>query len=547
VPKVTEITVSDERSSEHEGSDPRRGLRCAIYTRQNRKVEPDRDGNSRKAQREAAEALIASRQAEGWTVLPDRYDDRGSSEANAGRPALERLLSDIEEGGIDCVVVYRLDRLARSMVGLARIIEALEAHGVEFVSIAPQFDTTRPATGSPVGVLLSFARFARELMAGRATRNTWQVRRRGKRVGGVPMLGYTLHPREHRLIVHDEEAEQVRTIFELYLEKRAMNFVVEELNQRGWCNRRHAPKRGRPCGERPLDEQAICRLLRHPVYIGKVDCDGERVPGKQEAIVDEELWTRAQQLRQENRARGTKYYQNKYGAVLRGLLHCEVCGGLMWHQTWAAGSGGRYYLCADDRHRLKKTCPTRSVPALAIETTVIKCLRWLLELSPATAEAVRQARERCGARIRKLEQERSALLDELRRLEEDMSTLGESIILLGETSTQAPSTLKARMRRTEERMRRLRSGLVPSHRELVDARTTRRALSVFGPEWDSLGPVERWIAFSLLVERVGYNGRTREIVVRFRSAAMPTALEARTTLQASHCEQGRQVRRRRTP
>ena len=220
--RATESVSKDERASEPEDRERPRVLRCAIYTRKSSDTGLDRDCNSLEVQREAAEAFVASRQAEGWTVVPERYDDGGYSGADGTRPALQRLLADIEAGGIDCVVVYKLDRLTRSIVDFAHTLEVLDAHGVGFVSITQQFDTTRPMRGLLVNMLLAFAQFERELMAERAKRGKWHALRRGGLIGTRPMLGYVVRPHDRRLIVNDGEAEQVRTIFELYLERRSV-------------------------------------------------------------------------------------------------------------------------------------------------------------------------------------------------------------------------------------------------------------------------------------------------------------------------------------
>ncbi|HUT36131.1 MAG TPA: recombinase family protein [Planctomycetota bacterium] len=528
---VTEIVLGDERGCELEDSEARRVLRCAIYTHKSGEEGLDWDRNSLQVQREAAEALIASRQAEGWTVVPERYDDGVYS--GAERPALKRLLSDIEEGGIGCVVVYKLDRLSRSIVGFTRILQTLEAHGVGFVSVAQQFDTTRPLRGPLVNVLLGCAQLEREFMTQRAARGKWRVLERGGHAGGLSMLGYTTHPRDRHLVVNDEEAEQVRAIFGLYLERRSVRAVVEELNRRGWRAKRQVTKKGIELGGKPFEEQGVRWVLRHRVYIGETRVQGKFYPGRHEAIVDEEVWRRAQQLLKHNATAGGKRAQNKYGAVLRSVLYCDACDAPMRHSACGPTAGYRYYACVDQQWRIKRTCPTGSVPAAEVERRVVKHVRGLAADSHPVAEAVRQTREQCEARIRQLEEGRQAVLGELKRLDEAMCALLRAAASPGDKSAPQLSLLETNIPATEERMRAIRGQLVSSHRELVDARGVRRALAVFGPDWDSLDPLVRWDSVTLLIERVGYNGRTRELTVRFRPAVMPGVPDTRIRLGAS--------------
>src|SRR5579864_313413 len=197
-------------------------IRCAIYTRKSTDEGLDQDFNSLDAQREAAEAFIRSQRGEGLVALPERYDDGGFSGGNLARPALERLLADIRGDAVECVVVYKVDRLSRSLIDFARIIETFEKHNVSFVSVTQQFNTTNSLGRLTLNILLSFAQFEREIIAERTRDKISAARRKGKWTGGRPMLGYDIDPRGSRLIVNADEAIQVRAIFELYLDHNAL-------------------------------------------------------------------------------------------------------------------------------------------------------------------------------------------------------------------------------------------------------------------------------------------------------------------------------------
>src|SRR6202051_3698776 len=209
-------------------------IRCAIYTRKSTEEGLDQDFNSLDAQREAAEAFIFSQRSGGLLALPERYDDGGFTGGNLDRPALERLLVDIRTGAIDCVVVYKVDRLSRSLIDFARIIEVFEKHNVSFVSVTQQFNTTNSLGRLTLNILLSFAQFEREIIAERTRDKISAARRKGKWIGGRPMLGYDIDPRGSRLTINTDEAFQVRSIFNLYVDHHSLLPVVREINRPGW-------------------------------------------------------------------------------------------------------------------------------------------------------------------------------------------------------------------------------------------------------------------------------------------------------------------------
>src|ERR1700682_4017450 len=211
-----------------------RPVRCALYTRKSTEEGLEQEFNSLDAQRESAEAFVRSQAGEGWTVLPDRYDDGGYTGGNMERPALQRLLADVEAGKVDCAIVYKVDRLSRSLLDFARILEAFETHHVSFVSVTQQINSATSMGRLMLNVLLSFAQFEREIIAERTRDKIAAARRKGKWAGGHPLLGYDIDPQRFKLLVHEEEAVRVRALFALYLEHQSLGAVVEELFQRRW-------------------------------------------------------------------------------------------------------------------------------------------------------------------------------------------------------------------------------------------------------------------------------------------------------------------------
>ncbi|HQI27049.1 MAG TPA: recombinase family protein [Sedimentisphaerales bacterium] len=510
------------------GAPPQRrdGLvRCAIYTRKSTDEGLDQDFNSLDAQRESAEAYILSHKHEGWACLPERYDDGGFTGGNMERPALKRLLTDIEAGEIDCVVVYKVDRLSRSLLDFARIMETFEKHGVSFVSVTQQFNTTNSMGRLTMNILLSFAQFEREIIAERTRDKMSAARRKGKWMGGGLVLGYDVAPRGGRLVVNEEEAAQVRAIYELYLEHRSLIPVVRELDRRGWRNKRWITKKGNERGGAPFTKNTLFRLLTNVIYIGKVSYKGTIYPGEHDAIVDAKVWKRVQELLRRNGRNGGKEVRNKYGALLKGLLYCVPCNTAMVH-TYTAKKNGRryrYYVCLNAQQRGWDACPTKSVNAHDLETFVVDHIRGLGSDGEIVAETIRQVREKSEKRMIELERERRSLERKLRRLHAKLRELalmpaapGSDVSLTADRLAD----LQDQIRSIEQRMTAIREEVLSLERETVDERDLVKALSIFDPVWESLNSRERHRVMHLLIDRIAYDGRDGSVTVSFRSLGL---------------------------
>src|SRR5947209_2268495 len=218
-------------SKSHKTTRTSKPYRCAIYTRKSSEEGLDRDFSSLDAQRESAEAYIKSQAQAGWLCLAERYDDGGYSGGNMDRPALARLLTDIESGHIDAVIVYKVDRLSRSLLDFARMMDIFERHQVAFVSVTQQFNTATTMGRLVLNVLLSFAQFEREIISERTRDKIAAARKKGKWAGGMPRLGYDVDPKSKKLVVNPKEAARVRAIFRLYLERQALVPVIQGLER----------------------------------------------------------------------------------------------------------------------------------------------------------------------------------------------------------------------------------------------------------------------------------------------------------------------------
>ncbi|HEV3443244.1 MAG TPA: recombinase family protein, partial [Gemmataceae bacterium] len=288
-------------------------VRCAIYTRKSTEEGLQQEFNSLDAQRESGEAYIKSQAQEGWVCLPSRYDDGGFTGGNMDRPAVQRLLADIEAGKIDCVLVYKVDRLSRSLLDFAKMIETFDKYHVSFVSVTQQFNTATSMGRLVLNVLLSFAQFEREIISERTRDKIAAARRKGKWSGGLPILGFDVDAT--KLQVNDDEASRVRAIFQLYLEHQALLPVVQELERRGWVNKRWVTRKGIERGGKPFTKTSLHKLLTNVAYTGKVRYKKEIHDGEQTAIVDAMVWQHVQSMLARNGRTGGALVRNKFGAL----------------------------------------------------------------------------------------------------------------------------------------------------------------------------------------------------------------------------------------
>jgi site-specific DNA recombinase len=302
-------------------------VRCAIYTRKSTEEGLEKEFNSLDAQRATAAAYIASQQQEGWRCLPERYDDGGFTGGNLDRPALQRLLEAIAAGQVDCVLVAKVDRLSRSLLDFARIIELFEQHHVAFVSVTQQFCSATSVGRLILHVLLSFAQFERELIAERTRDKIAAARRNGKWVGGLPLLGYDVDAKTSKLRVNEAEAARVRAIFALFLEHRALRPVLRELDQRGWRTKRWRTRKGHERGGRRFTRNHLRQLLSNVTYLGQMRYRNEVHPGEHPALIDATTFAQIQALLRRNR-QGTGLRLGP-AAFLQGILYCRLCGAAM--------------------------------------------------------------------------------------------------------------------------------------------------------------------------------------------------------------------------
>ncbi len=316
-------------------------VRCAIYTRKSTEEGLDQDFNSLDAQREACEAYIKSQKGLGWSVLPKHYDDGGISGGTMERPALRALLDDIDSGRIDLVVVYKVDRLTRSLVDFARIIETFDAKNVSFVSVTQQFNTANSMGRLTLNVLLSFAQFEREVTAERIRDKIAASKKKGMWMGGLAPFGYDA--RDKKLVVNEVEAETVKELFRLYLDLGSIQAVKREADSREIRTKARLIN-GEPRGARPFTRGHLSQLLHNPVYVGKVHHKGQAFDGLHEPIIDQETWDAVQKMLAGRAPARTSATNGSSGSLLAGLLYDETGDRLTPSHARKGDKAYRYYI-----------------------------------------------------------------------------------------------------------------------------------------------------------------------------------------------------------
>ena len=497
-------------------------VRCAIYTRKSTEEGLQQEFNSLDAQRESAEAYIKSQQHEGWTCLPDRYDDGGFTGGNMERPALRRLMADIEAGRIDCVVVYKVDRLSRSLLDFAQLMGKFDKHHIAFVSVTQQFNTTNSMGRLMLNVLLSFAQFEREIISERTRDKIAATRRKGNWCGGLPPLGYDVV--NTKLVLNPSEAEQVRAIFDLYIQHEGLVRAAQELGARGWRTKQWTTKRGTSKGGRPYDKNSLYGMLRNVTYLGKLKYKSEVHEGEHEAIIDRDVWNRVQSLLRRNGSNGGALMRNSFGAILKGLLYCKSCDCSMspTHST-KRNKRYRYYVCNHATKRGWHTCSSKSIPAHEIERFVLDQIRCIGRDPSVIAETIHQARMQSSQQIDLLGQEQKRLENDLRKYERSV----QALVGAEQTpsSTAELAELQSRIRPIEQRLSEVRDELQSVQRQLIDEADVTLALGQFDTVWEALKVPEQNRLIRLLIERVDYCGEASTIVVTFQPSGIRTLLD----------------------
>jgi site-specific DNA recombinase len=356
----------------------RKLFRCAVYTRKSSEEGLEQDFNSLEAQREACEAYVRSQAHEGWTLLPERFDDGGFSGGNMQRPAVRQLMERIEAGAVDIIVVYKIDRLTRSLTDFARLAEVLERKGVSFVSVTQQFNTTTSMGRLMLNVLLSFAQFEREITGERIRDKIAASKKKGMWMGGNPPMGYDI--RDRQLVVNDQDATTIRRIFELYLEEGTVPALLERLDREEIRTASRFSAKGNHSGNRPFTRGHLYKLLSNPIYIGRVPHKALSHRGQHPAIIDRPLWdaVQAQLALNTQGPRTRRRRASPETHLLDGLLHAETGARFTPSSARKGTRRYRYYVEQKEPPSEAASLPPTRLPAAEIEAAVVTGIQSVL-------------------------------------------------------------------------------------------------------------------------------------------------------------------------
>ncbi len=472
-------------------TEPIRRVRCAIYCRKSNTEGLDGDFSSLDAQREACTSYIQSQTGLGWVLLPEQYSDGGFTAANTDRPGFQRLMADVEAGKIDAVIVYKIDRLSRSLRDFGRLMDVFEQHGVSFVSVTQRFDTSSSMGKLTLNILMSFAEFERDVTRERILDKIAGAKRKGKHCGGVPILGFTTV--DKKLVVVEEEAKLVRHIFQRFVETGSTTKLADELNRDGHRTKSWPTVTGRIIGGREWNKADLYKILNNVKYLGQVEHKGQTYPGEHAAIVPQKLWDDAHAILKENYAERVDRTRAETPALLRGVIKCGACSCAMGPTfTKKNGRVYRFYLCVSASKKGYKTCPVKSVAAGTIEKAVVDQLRAVFRTPELVAKTYREAR------LRETEE-----LDRLRGL--------------GDASSPDLRVLETHP---------------VTEQDVIDA------IERFDPVWDNLFPAEQARIVGLLVERVEVSPDGLEVRIRgegLRSLVAELTAQSADAKEAAAC------------
>lgn len=488
--------------------------RCAIYTRKSTSVGLDQDFNSLDAQREACVAYIARQP--GWVLINTAYDDGGFTGANVERPAFQRLLTDIDAGRIDVVVVYKVDRLSRSLLDFAKMMERFNTAGTSFVSVTQNFSTADAMGRLTLNMLMSFAEFEREMISERTRDKISASRRKGKWTGGAVPLGYVVL--DKKLVVDELEAVLVREIFALYHEHRSSLAVTRILNERLTLK-----PRPRSYGERESSRKwttnDVVRLLKNPIYAGYMISGNELFEAEHSSLIERSVFRRTQALLADATTDRAPSVRNpEY--LLRGVLRCAHCRALFTTASTVAGQAThRYYRCVTRDKQGKEACPSRPLPAAPIEAYVVDRLREATWDGTFAADVTEAVRARVAAR-------RKDLATERRKLPSQIADLAAEVRRTLETTANitgpAQRVVEARLQDAGSQLARAETRLATVELELdtleaieIESSWVAAQLTEFRQIWDLLTPENRGRLLRAVIERVEVDEPAHQIKLFF--------------------------------
>ncbi len=489
-------------------------LRCAIYTRKSHEEGLEQEFNSLDAQREAGEAYVESQKMQGWQVIPTHYDDGGFSGGTMERPGLQKLLADIDAGKVDVIVVYKIDRLSRSLLDFMHMIETFNAKGVSFVSVTQHFSTTDSTGRMFLGILITFAQYEREVAADRIRDKVAAAKRRGKYCGGVPIFGYDVDREAKKLIVNEDEASLVKHIFRRFCLLGSAKTMAKELNDQGYKTKTWLTKKGALHEGKPWNTGHIYRLLNNRTYIGEVSHKDKHYPGEHEAIIDQKQWDKVHAVLAENTRDKAGQPRTKMISPFKGVIRCGHCDSSMG-MTYTRKGERRYtyFICQKDTKRAVSQCPIKRVPAGEVEKAILEQLSAVFRTPTLVAKTYFAARDLEATERERIGKQKSELEAKL------LSFRKKALQLMAPENVEAGAEdkLSACNKQVIELGRQL-STLTKQHnilsKDQISEQDVSESFQTIETFWDDLFPMERHRLIRLLIETVEIRERGIDLTLK---------------------------------
>lgn len=479
----------------------------AIYTRKSTDANVEQEVHSLSVQRASSESFVESQKHLGWYVVKEQFDDNNASGATLERKALDRLKQRVIEGKVKVVLINRLDRISRSLSQFLDLMDFFDRHGVSLVSVTQNFNTGDTMGRLMIQIIMSFAEFERGIIRDRVTERMHNARKKGRFIGGRPVMGYNTTKEAGVIEVNEVEAIRVRQIFELYLELRSVKATVLELRQRGWNNKKWVTKQGKVTGGAPFSKNGLHTLLTNPIYIGKVTLNGEVFEGKHDGVLDPELFESVQSMLQKNSVQQGNRKRNRHDALLKGLLYCTACDAPFSHTyTKKKNRMYRYYTCSHKRFEGSHTCPSPSLSAGEIEGLVTEQLL-SIGSNPGLQDTVYQQLFEVVARKQDEQQQQvKTAKQQLARIKRELQSSREF-----DTADSLVSHLEVQKAGAEE----LLGKAATIKLRKPTKKSIQEALSNMHELWPSFNAGEKCDFVRTLVQRVDYDALDERVTLHF--------------------------------
>ncbi len=496
---------------------------CAVYTRKSSDENLNSDFTSLDAQRESCQSFIQSRKEEGWQVYPERFDDAALSGGNTKRPALQRILNAVRQGKIQAVVVYKYDRLSRNMKDFVHILDLFDQHGVAFISVTQQFDTSTSIGRIFQTMLMGFAQFERELVSERTRDKRAAMIQKGKWPGGMPIIGYDVDSENRKLDLNPKEAKQAKDQFMFYLKEKSLSRTARKLHEHGYRIKQWITKAGNEKGGGRYTKTNLDQILRNPLYIGKLRHKDKLFDGLHKSIIEETLFNRVQKLLSRNGGFHKSLSQDKHDFLLRGLVHCATCHSFMSPNfAYSKGKKYFYYKCVKVMKLDKNECSVGSAPARELEALVVERLGVLGKSKILVEKIVKEAREASLNGVNPLREQKKRLMDEIQKVNQEAKKL-VSVLGSGNTNQEKNRFILERLNELEGQKKNLETKLSETEIQLkqleeriIDTEIIRRNLERFGAVFSKLTPNEQKDLLRLLIKQVAYDPNHSKIKLILR-------------------------------